>query len=130
MWMRVILDFGDMLAIDLKGLGNRAGSAFRFLAQSIEEPLKLKGGQVYITSINAHAAKLLLHKFLRQQGLEDYRVVVTHPGLLQILEPRPEKKHRPSEKNAFVQNNETIGYYQAAAGWGDVPKPGRRKWKP
>jgi hypothetical protein len=51
--------------------------------------------------------------------------------LVEVLKPKGEKRQLPLDNVNMFQNNETIPYYQVAAEWGVVPKPGRRvKWRP
>jgi len=120
-----------MLVIDLKGLGKEVESAVNYLSKHVDEPLRLKDGRVSVTSINAHSSKLMIHKFLKKQRLEDYRVIVSHPGLVQVSARRPRKKRPTEERPNLFPKNETIPYYQVAAEMGGiVPKPGRRKWRP
>ncbi len=119
-----------MLTVDLKRLGKHAGPAVRYLNSQLEEPLRVRGSQVQLTSTRARTAKLLLRKFLRQRGLENCRVVMVHPGLVVVLGPKDEKRATLETLSVFPVN-ETIPYYQVAAGWGVVPKPwARRRWKP
>jgi hypothetical protein len=118
-----------MLTIDLKGPGRQAGPAVRFLNSQLDEPLRLDGSQVQLTSTRDKTAKLLLHKFLRQSRLENY-IVIVHPGLVEVLGPESKKRHAQPENLNFFPANDTIPYYQAVAGIGIVSKPGRRKWRP
>jgi hypothetical protein len=122
-----------MLTIDLKRLGKRAGPALRYLTAHLDEPGRVKGSKVQLTSTNHKAVKLLLQKFLHDNGLDNYRVISSSPGLVEILTPKIEKKHPPPEDIVNVNaRNETIPYYQASAEFGGVvPKPPyRRRWKP
>jgi hypothetical protein len=120
-----------MLTVDLKSLGKRAGPAIRYLGSNVNESLRVKGPRVQLASTKARTTKQLLHKFLHQNGLETYRVVITRPDLVEVLKPKGEKRQLPLDNVNMFQNNETIPYYQVAAEWGVVPKPGRRvKWRP
>ncbi len=120
-----------MLTLNLKRLGKQVGPAVRFLDAQLDEPLKAKGDQVQLRLTKARTAKLMLRKFLRQRGLENYRVVVVHPGLIEVLGPQSDKRRTQPENLSLFPANETIPYYQVAARWGVVPKPwARRKWKP
>jgi len=122
----------EMLIVDLGRLGKHVGLAIRFLDSNVNESLRVKGSLVQLTSTKARTAKLLLHKFLRHEGLENYRVVMVRPGLVEVMGPKSEKRRtKPDDVNLFPAN-ETIPYYQAAAEMGGVvPKPNRRvRWKP
>jgi hypothetical protein len=121
-----------MLTVELKRLGKYAGLAVRFLDSNLNESLRVKGARVQLTSTKTRTTKLLLHKFLRQEALEDYRVIIVRPDLIEVLGPKRAKQHtKPDDVNLFPAN-ETIPYYQAAAEMrGIVPKPDRRvRWKP
>ncbi len=120
-----------MLTVDLKGLGKQVRPAVLYLSSQLNETIRVQGTQVQLTSTKARTAKLLIHKFLHHEGLNNYRVVIVHPGLVEVLGPEKEKRHgQPDNVNLFPAN-ETIPYYQAAAKYGGVvPKPGRRKWRP
>ena len=85
-----------------------------------------------LTSATARTTKLLLHKFLRHEGLETYRVVIVRPDLVEVLRPKSEKRRPKVHDLNIFPANETIPYYQAAAEMrGIVPKPDRRvRWKP
>ncbi len=120
-----------MLTVNLKRLGKQVGPAIRYLDAQLGESLKVQGSQVQLRLTKARTAKLMLRKFLRQRGLENYRVVVAHPGLVEVLGPQNEKRHTQPENLSLFPANETIPYYQVAAKWGVVPKPwARRKWRP
>ena len=121
-----------MLTVDLKRLGKYAGLAVRFLDSNLNESLSVKGARVQLTSTKARTTKLLLQKFLRQEGLEDYRVIIVRPDLIEVLSPKKEKPHTKHDDVNLFPANETIPYYQAAAEMrGIVPKPDRRvRWKP
>lgn len=118
-----------MLVVELQALGKHAGGAVQFLSSKLDKPLKIRRGQIQLSSVNDRTAKLLLHKFLRVEKLENYRIVVVHPGLIRILEPMVKKKilyERPRSSGAPL----TIPQYQVGAQMGGlVPKPGQRKWK-
>jgi hypothetical protein len=115
--------------IDVKALGKHAEAAVQFLSSRFDAPLKVRRGQIQLTSINDRAAKLLLHKFLRREKLENYRVVTIHPGLIRVLEPMVKKKI-PYERPRSSAVPLTIPQYQVGAELGGlVPKPGERKWK-
>ena len=119
-----------MLIIDLKSLGTKVRPATQYLTTRLDDKIRIRGSQVQLDSTRARTAKLLLHKFLRHEGLENYRVVMVHHGLVQVLKPEVRKKRvRQKEPNYGVPC--TIPQYQVAAGMGGlVPTPRRRKWKP
>lgn len=127
------LEFRTMLTIDLKRLGKQAVLAARYLTAHLDEPGRAKGSKIQLTSTNLKIVKLLLHKFLHDNGLDSYRVVSPSPGLVEVLGPKIEKRHPlPDDTINLNARNETIPYYQASAEFGGVvPKPPyRRRWKP
>ena len=119
-----------MIVVDLKRLGKQAGPAIRYLNSQLDEPITARGALVQLRSTKAKSVKMVLHKFLHQNGMEEYRVAIVRPDFVEVLGPKPEKRQTQPDIGGIVQNNETIPYYQVAAEWGVVPKPGRRRWKP
>ena len=119
-----------MLTVDLKRLGKQVEPAVRYLDAQLGESSKVQGGKVRLRLTKARTAKLTLRKFLRQRGLENYRVVVVSPGLVEVFAPQSQKRHTQPENLSLFPANETIPYYQVAAKWGVVPKPwARRRWR-
>jgi hypothetical protein len=88
-----------MVTIELKQLNKNAGPAVEYLQSRLDEQVKVKGSQVSLSRTSARAAKLLLHKFLRQLRLEGYRVLSVHSGLIEVRAPENEKQRaaRPVE---------------------------------
>jgi hypothetical protein len=117
---------GHVLTIDLEGLGKNIGPCMDYLGSRLDEPVKVKKNQVKLGRTSARAAKLLLHKFLRQLRLEGYRVLVVHSGLIEVHAPekvreRPVRATQGSKPSAW----ETIPdlWYTAPPG---MIRPGRR----
>ena len=81
-----------MLTISLKELGKHAGPAIQYLGSRLEQQANVQRNRVTLTNTNARTAKLLLQKFLRQTRLEDYRIVVVRPGLIEVRAPEKEKR--------------------------------------
>jgi hypothetical protein len=119
-----------MLTIDVKSLGKQVAPVVKYLNSYVDESPRVRGTQIKFTSVKARTAKILLHKFLRQRGIETYRVVTVKPGLVRVLKPENKKKY-VYQKQPNLGAPGTIPYYQIAADTsGIVPKPGERKWKP
>ena len=119
-----------MLIIDLKSLGTKVRPATQYLTTRLDDKIRIRGSQVQLGSTRPRTAKLSLHKLLRHEGLENYRVVMDHPGLVQVLKREVRRKRvRQKEPNYAVPG--TIPQYQILARMGGlVPTPRRRKWKP
>jgi hypothetical protein len=84
-----------MITINLKALGKDVGPAVEYLRSRSDDHVQVKGSQVKLPHTSARVAKLLLHKFLRQLRLEEYRIVVVHSGLIDVRSPEKEKR-RPA----------------------------------
>ena len=82
-----------MLTVDLKELKKNVRPAIEYLRSRLDEPIKVKGSQVKLADTSARATKQLLHKFLRQLRLEGYRILVVHPGLIEVRASEKEKTH-------------------------------------
>ena len=116
-----------MLIVDIKNLRKEMNPAIEFLISRLGSNSRVRGGQIRFQNARARDAKLELHKFLRQRRLKGYRVIVVHPGLVEVLGPRKEKPPIPLKQNRTAPM--TIPeYWTAAAMGGTVPPPGR-KWK-
>jgi hypothetical protein len=115
-----------MPRIDLKELGKNVGPAAEYLRSHLDEPVKVKGSQANLSHTSARAAKLLLRKFLRQLRLEGYRVIVVHPGLIEIRAPQKDKE-RPTRGGEGARPSawETIPdlWYTSPPG---IIRPGKR----
>lgn len=73
-----------MITVDLKDLGPNSKSAVEYIKTRLGTPVRVKGTIVQLELEHAREAKLVLHKYLRQAGLAEYRVVVTHPGHVRV----------------------------------------------
>ena len=89
---RSIVNVGRMLTVDLKQLKENVRPAIEYLQSRLNEPIKVKGSQLTLTRTNARAAKLLLRKFLHQLRLKGYRILVIHPGLIEVHAPEKQKQ--------------------------------------
>lgn len=87
-----------LLRIDLKSLGKNRKSALEYLQSWLDEPLKVKGDQVELSSTTAKEAKTLLHKFLHHAHLENYHVSVINSRRIEIHPVEAPKKSRARGK--------------------------------
>ena len=115
-----------MITINLKQLGKDIGPAVDYLRSGLDDHVQVNGSQVKLPHTSARAAKLLLHKFLRQLRLEEYRIVVVHSGLIDVRPPEKEKR-RPARhvEGAKPSAWETIPdqWYLTPLG---IVRPGKR----
>ncbi len=73
-----------MATVELRGLSEEAGPAIEFLRTRVEGEIEVHGSRIEIEDEKARDVKMLLHKFLHQRGLNDYRVL-SQPGMLEIV---------------------------------------------
>ncbi|MBO0888918.1 hypothetical protein J2P12_07445 [Candidatus Bathyarchaeota archaeon] len=83
-----------MLKVELKMLPGEAEAAARFLQSHIKGQIEVHGNQVQLGDEQASEVKLLLHKFLRREGLTGYRVL-SQAGIIRIT---PDNRERPHEQ--------------------------------
>ena len=77
------------MVVELKSIRDKADAAVEFLKLKTGADWKLKGTRVEAET-RTHEVKLLLHKFLRHQGLNNHRVLVRSRVLeIQQVEPKP-----------------------------------------
>jgi len=75
--------------VDLAKLPGRTGAAVDFLREhviSVKGHVSAKGSQIQVEGLKHKEVKLLLHKFLRHNGLDDHRVL-SQSGVLEIVPP-------------------------------------------
>jgi len=75
--------------VDLARLPGRIGSAVDFLREhvkSLNGRVSTKGNHIQVEGLKHKEVKLLLHKFLRHNGLDDHRVL-SQSGILEIVPP-------------------------------------------
>jgi len=75
--------------VDLARLPGKIGSAVDFLREhvkSLNGRVSTKGNQIQVEGLKHKEVKLLLHKFLRHNGLDDHRVL-SQSGILEIVPP-------------------------------------------
>ncbi len=75
--------------VDLGKLPDKIGVAVDFLREhvmSVKGRVSAKGPQIQVEGLKHKEVKLLLHKFLRHNGLDDHRVL-SQSGILEIVPP-------------------------------------------
>ena len=101
------------MTVEMKNLSLNTDEVAEFLRSRINGKIDRHGKkQLRIQDARARDVKLLMHKFLHQKALDNYRVEVVHPGLLEVFGPehaRPHeaRKSRGSPPSAAV----TLPYY-------------------
>lgn len=73
-----------MLTIELKMLPGEANAATKFLQSKLQADIRVRGKEIEIDNEKADEVKLLLKKFLHQEGLTGYRVL-SESGVLRIV---------------------------------------------
>lgn len=110
-----------MLIVELKRLGKNAGAAGRFLGSVVGGSYKDHGNQLQLEGAKARTVKQQLHKFLHDNKLENYRVIIVNPDLVEVIPPRKEKVHSPHvrrSKSARRVKGLTIPQYWVSAATG------------
>ena len=75
--------------MDLAKLPGKTGPAVDFLREHVmrvKGHVSAKGSQILVEGLKHREVKLLLHKFLRHNGLDDHRVL-SQSGVLEIAPP-------------------------------------------
>jgi hypothetical protein len=73
--------------VDLTKLPGKTSAAVDFLREhviSVKGRVSAKGTQIQVEGLKHKEVKLLLHKFLRHNGLDDHRVL-SQSGVLEIV---------------------------------------------
>jgi len=79
--------------VDLGKLPDKTGVAVDFLREhvmSVKGRVSAKGSQIQVEGLKHKEVKLLLHKFLRHNGLDEHRVL-SQSGILKIVPPHTAK---------------------------------------
>ena len=93
----------EQQVVDLGKLPDKTGVAADFLREhvkSVKGRVSTKGNQIQVEGLKHKEVKLLLHKFLRHNGLDDHRVL-SQGGTLEIVpqhfvvHPRPQEGTPP-----------------------------------
>ena len=124
----------SLLSVELGNFREDAVSAAKFPRSRVKGSSKFHGTRLEFREARTRDVKLLLHKFLHHQKLDGYRIVVVHPGLIEVLRAKQEKvRIRPAKRprGRRVPATPTIPqYWVAAATGGKMPQPKTRKFRP
>ncbi len=116
-----------MLLVELKRLRKDAGPAAEFLRSILEENPRSHGSKLEFTKTRAKDVKQLLHKFLHDRKLENYRIVTVGSNLVEVIEPKKENLHVKHSKRVRPARRVKAGaltipqYWVAAATGGPMP---------
>jgi len=89
----------EQQTINLGKLPAQIGSAADFLREhvkGVKGRVSTKGNQIQVEGLKHREVKLLLHKFLRHNGLDDHRVL-SQSGTLEIVPQHLVAHSRPQE---------------------------------
>jgi len=89
----------EVQTVDLGKLPGQIGSAADFLKEhvkGVKGQVLTKGTQIQVEGLKHKEVKLLLHKFLRHNGLDDHRVL-SQSGILEIVPQHVAVHSRPQE---------------------------------
>jgi hypothetical protein len=89
----------EQQTVDLGRLPGQIGPAAAFLREHVKDVkgrVSTKGNQIQVEGLKHKDVKLLLHKFLRHNGLDDNRVL-SQSGILEIVPPHTATHHRHEE---------------------------------
>jgi len=89
----------EQQTINLGKLPAQIGSAAEFLREhvkGVKGRVSSKGNQIQVEGLKHREVKLLLHKFLRHNGLDDHRVL-SQSGTLEIVPQHLVAHSRPKE---------------------------------
>ncbi len=119
-----------MLIVELKQIRGNTGLAAEYLRSKLRGPIGVKGSTLTIAEAKPHEVKLLLNKFLRQRGLENFRVVAPTSGLLEVHRFSIRTEKYEAEGNP-PPPSVTMPYYFPSSGKGSTlfPAGKRRKRK-
>jgi hypothetical protein len=76
----------EMETVDLSRLPQEVADATDFLRLHVNGRVKPRGTKILVDGLKHREVKLLLHKFLRHNNLDGYRVV-SQAGVLEIVPP-------------------------------------------
>jgi len=83
----------EQQTVDLAKLRGKTGPAVDFLREHVKKVkgrVSAKGTQIQVEGLKHREIKLLLHKFLRHNGLDEHRVL-SQSGILKIVPPHTAK---------------------------------------
>lgn len=89
----------EQQTVDLGKVPDKTGVAVDFLREhvkSVKGRVSSKGSQIQVEGLKHKEVKLLLHKFLRHNGLDDHRVI-SQSGTLEIVPQHLAVHSRPQQ---------------------------------
>ena len=100
------------MTVEMKNLGLDTDEVAEFLRSRINGKIDLHGKELRIQDARARDVKLLMHKFLHQKALDDYRVEVVHPGLVEVFGPEHVRPHETRKSGGSPPSAAvTLPYY-------------------
>lgn len=102
----------EQQTVDLGKVPDKTGVAVDFLREhvkSIKGRVSSRGSQIQVEGLKHKEVKLLLHKFLRHNGLDDHRVL-SQSGKLEIAPQHLAVHSRPREEGTTPPASETMPY--------------------
>jgi hypothetical protein len=97
--------------VDLGKLPDKTGAAVDFLREHVRDVkgrVSTKGSQIQVEGLKHKEVKLLMHKFLRHNGLDDHRVL-SQSGKLEIV-PQHLAVHSRPQKGTPPPASATMPY--------------------
>ena len=113
-----------METVDFSQLPSELADATDFLQQHVTGRVKSKGNQILVDGPRHKEVKLLLHKFLRHYGLDEYRVL-SQAGVLEIVPPHATIPSKHEQGGTAPNAALTMPYFFP----GSPPVPVERKIK-
>ena len=86
-----------MVTVELKRLRGGKTSAQEFLQERVNGEIKIDGTRVELSSEKTKEVKLLLHKFLHENDLTNFRIL-SHEGVLEIAPATVRKESEDDDK--------------------------------
>ena len=114
--------------VDLTKLADKTGTAADFLREhvkTVKGRVSTKGSQIQVEGLKHKEVRLLLHKFLRHNGLNDHRVL-SQSGILEIVPPHL-AAHPRHEEGTPPPAAATMPYFFPGAAAPSVPDKKSRK---
>lgn len=102
----------EQQVVDLGKVPDKTGAAVDFLREhvkSVKGRVSSKGSQIQVEGLKHKEVKLLLHKFLRHNGLDDHRVL-SLSGRLEIVPQHFDVHSRPREEGTTPPASATMPY--------------------
>ncbi len=111
-----------MITVELKNIQKETSGLAEFLRSKLKGPIRAHGrSQLLLEGASDKETKLLMHKFLHHKGLDDYRVEVVHPGLLEIFPPKASGPRPSKESGTPPPASVTMPYYFPGTGIEHMP---------